>query len=39
MCLSSALGEVTEKLIWTSIAKEQYKEIDQYGLVKSEFNK
>lgn len=39
MNLSSALGEATETLFWRSIAKEQYKEIDQYGLVKSEFNK
>lgn len=36
MGLSSALGEITEKLIWRSVAKEQYKKTDQYGLLKCE---
>lgn len=37
--LASALDAVIVKWIWRSIAKEQYKEIDQCGLQKSEFNK
>lgn len=39
MGLSSSLGEITEKLIWRSVAKEQYKETEQYGLLKCELKK